>query len=329
MPGPHGILQRFPVVQESSPDPAIMKVGRSYFLYTTNDFGMNIPKRTSRDLIHWTWASDAMPQRPSWAQKDTIWAPHAVQTGDHFTLFFAARQYNGKMAVGYAVSKSPDGPFTSQGVANEGLLVTHPNPNVTIDPDVLLDDDGRMYLYWGSANGDARADVLGIRGQEIRIAADGRSIERLGAWSTVKPKIGPGNARPPWLPQDRLNVEAPWVMKRNGWYYMFYSDGVYDGTTPQSEYALNVVRSRSPLDFHSPQALAASRRVVSGTPAYRGPGHPTVTPEPDGEHYALAYHAWVGGINRGQRETMIDRIEWRDDWPFVTLGADPSARASR
>ena len=64
-----------------------------------------------------------------------LYAPDVVQKGDTFYLY-AAECCGGRVMV--ASSKNPAGPFTD------------PKPTkLGFDPGVLVDDDGRVYAYWG------------------------------------------------------------------------------------------------------------------------------------------------------------------------------------
>lgn len=64
-----------------------------------------------------------------------LYAPDVVQKGDTFYLY-AAEQCGNRVMV--AKSKNPAGPFTDPVETKLGF-----------DPGVLVDDDGRVYAYWG------------------------------------------------------------------------------------------------------------------------------------------------------------------------------------
>ena len=64
-----------------------------------------------------------------------LYAPDVVQKGDTFYMYAAERRGSVIMA---ATSKTPWGPFTNPVKTDLGF-----------DPGVLVDDDGRVYAYWG------------------------------------------------------------------------------------------------------------------------------------------------------------------------------------
>ena len=83
------------------------------------------------DLTDWTYHGVCYTA----ADNSVLYAPDVVQKGDTFYLY-AAEQCGGRIVV--ASSKNPAGPFTD------------PKPTkLGFDPGVLVDDDGRVYAYWG------------------------------------------------------------------------------------------------------------------------------------------------------------------------------------
>lgn len=81
-----------------------------------------------------------------------LYAPDVVQVGDTFYMFVAENR-GGKISV--ATSKNPAGPFTDPMDAKIGF-----------DPGVLVDDDGRIYAFWGfcGANaGELEPDMLSVK----------------------------------------------------------------------------------------------------------------------------------------------------------------------
>lgn len=289
-----------PTLPNNAPDPAVMRADDGiYYAYTTNSDGKNLPVMKSRDMVTWEPAGDALPAKPAWVDKD-IWAPQTVKTGDHYTMFFSGRGQDGKMRIGYATSPKPEGPFQDRGV-----LLESDNPGFTIDPNILQ-DGGKTYIYWGSADGNKAAGVGGIKGQEIAIKPDG-SIDKLGQPQEVKPKLA----------DDRKLVEAPWVVKKGNEYFMFYSDGHFTGEGG-NDYSLKVSKSTSPMG-----PFTEARTVIKGGNGFSNPGHGSIATDDAGNDFAV-YHAYQGGTD-GPRRMMMDKIEWKDGWPTVAGGVPSSA----
>jgi len=83
------------------------------------------------DLTDWTYHGVIYES----SDGSLLFAPDVVQKGDTFYLYAAEQRGS---AVYVATSKSPTGPFTNPVKTEIGF-----------DPGVLVDDDGRAYVYWG------------------------------------------------------------------------------------------------------------------------------------------------------------------------------------
>src|SRR4051794_13266735 len=57
-----------PVINRDFPDPDVLKVGDTYYAYSTNAASINIQEAHSTDLVHWTIGHDALPALPKWAE---------------------------------------------------------------------------------------------------------------------------------------------------------------------------------------------------------------------------------------------------------------------
>ena len=83
------------------------------------------------DLIQWTYHGVCYRA----ADDSILFAPDVVQKGDTFYLY-AAEDHGSRIVV--ASSKNPAGPFENPKLTQLGF-----------DPGVLVDDDGRVYAFWG------------------------------------------------------------------------------------------------------------------------------------------------------------------------------------
>ena len=113
-------------------------------------------------------------------------------------------------------------------------------------------------------------------------------------------------------------VEAPWIVLRDGTYYLFYSGNVYD-----SRYRTGVARASSitgPYEKHGAPILANNGTWV-------GPGHGSVVTAADLDYFV--FHAWrnngSGGNAAGGRHVLVQRIDWVDGWPRIGNGTPSTA----
>lgn len=168
-----------------------------------------------------------------------MWAPDAAYKNDTYYLFFPARDKEGIFRLGVATSKNPAGPFDPQPNYIEGSF--------SIDPAVLVDDDGSSYIYFGGlwggqlekwqtgkfvadAEGPA-ADAPAIGPRVAKLSEDMLSFEEAPEEIVILDENGnPITAGD----EERRYFEGPWMHKYNGKYYLSYSTG----TTHYLAYAI-------------------------------------------------------------------------------------------
>ena len=313
-----------PVLDADFPDPAvILAPDGHYYAYATQTLRegtwINIQVARSADLVHWDFLGDAMPQKPDWAREtQDLWAPFVVQDGDRYLMYFSAthdacHDPERGHCLAVATSDSPTGPFVDMGVPLLlGVGFEYIDPMVFVDP-----DSGKWLLYWGSGFHPIRVQELG----------DDRMSFAPGSEATNL--IWPN---PDGFP--RL-VEAAWVIRHDDFYYLFYSGDNCCG--PDAEYGVMVARSRCPTGPF--ETLEEARGVPHSLMLFKSarwlaPGHNSIVTDKAGDTWII-YHAI--DVNRprqrqedeinSRRIMLIDKIQWRDGWPFVGTPSDESQSA--
>ncbi len=159
-----------------------------------------------------------------------MWAPDAVYVNGKYYLVFPAKDKDDIFRIGVAESDSPTGPFTPQENYIQG--------SYSIDPAVLLDDDGRIYCYYGGLwGGQLEMWQSGIfNPDEKRPSGDDKALGPMFAefskdmksfittpkhLTILDEKGEPLKASD----EDRRYFEGPWMHKFNGRYYLSYSTG--------------------------------------------------------------------------------------------------------
>jgi len=275
-----------PVYDHDAPDPTVVRAADGlYYAYTTQAADKRIPILKSKDLVHWQLVGDVFAELPTWATHD-FWAPHILMRGGKYYLYYAARHKDtGAHTIGVAVADKPEGPFKDKG----SPLVPYNNP-ATIDPFVLEDGD-KLYLYWGS-------DRVPLLIQEL--SADGMSVV-----GDPAPVLSPSTG---FEGYEDL-VEGPWVIKREGYYYLFYSG---DDCCDEPHYAVPGARSTSP---EGPFEKYPGNPVLVAGERWNGPGHNAVIQDEAGDWWLL-YHAFDRQKPEKGRVMLLDRITWgQDGWP--------------
>ena len=118
-------------------------------------------------------------------------------------------------------------------------------------------------------------------------------------------------------------LEGPWMINRDGYYYMFYSGDNCCGD--KAHYAVLVARSETPEGPFTPISEVTGQKnnaVLVESGCWTAPGHNAVVMD-DEENYWMLYHAInrakkapVGEDKYTNRELLLDRIEWTDEgWP--------------
>ncbi|NMO13782.1 family 43 glycosylhydrolase [Pyxidicoccus fallax] len=287
-----------PVVPTDCADPGVIHDGTQYVAACTSGGAANaFPLRTSRDLVNWTSAGVIFPSasKPTWATGD-FWAPEIHKVGTRYIAYYTARHTNGKLSIGAATSASALGPFTDL-----GRPLVHDTGMGMIDATFFKDTAGTPYLVW-KADGNAVGQQTPIYGQQL--SADGLSL--VGTRRTlITNNLG-------W---EGGVVEAPWVVARGGYYYLFYSGNAYYNNT----YAVGVARATSPLGPYT--KLSAPILKTGG--GWTGPGHNSVVTGPGGDTY-MVYHAWNSAHTA--RVMLVDAITWPNGWPAVPEGPSNGSR---
>jgi arabinan endo-1,5-alpha-L-arabinosidase len=320
-----------PVLDSDFPDPAVLKAPHGfYYAYGTQGGGgegamRNVQVARSRDLVTWQLVGDALPQKPGWASKtQDFWAPHVHRTGNGYYLYYSAKpdaaltdQSRG-LCLAVATADRPEGPFRDIGRP----LQCGPS-FVNIDP-FAYDDPatGKRLLYWGSGFGPIKVQELAP--DRISFANGSVPIDLI---QPVKSE-DPGE-------YQRL-IEGAWVIRRGGYYYLFYSGDNCCG--PKAHYAVLVARSRSatgPFETLAQATGAASSVILERKDMWVAPGHNAIVEDAAGNDWIL-YHAVDSRRPRSKatddvntrRIMLLDRIVWKDGWPQVA-GNGPSTGPQR
>jgi arabinan endo-1,5-alpha-L-arabinosidase len=304
-----------PVLDADFPDPAVIRAGDGYYYaYATqtqrDGEWLNIQVARSEDLIHWQVLGEAMHEKPGWAcGTQDFWAPFVLYDGTRYLMYYSATpdvcdvpERGHCLAI--AVSKSPEGPFADVGMPLLlGLGFEYIDPMVLDDPVT-----GKHYLYWGS--GFQPIKVQELSPDRMAFATGSEPVDLI--W----PDRNGGFPR---------LVEASWVIHHEGFYYLFYSGDNCCG--PDAEYGVMVARSTSPLGPF--ETLEEARGVPHSLMLFKSerwlaPGHNSIVLDKAGQHW-IVYHAIDVNKPRQRQEDeinsrrvlLIDRIQWRNGWPFV------------
>jgi hypothetical protein len=285
-----------------SADPAPVVVGETLYILAgrdeappnRNDFIMNEWQIfATKDVESHIWQHYPGIARPetvfAWSKAGHAYAGQIVQGPDGRFYLYAPvqegeREHRDPFVIGVAVSDSPLGPWKDAHLSGPIVSQSLPEPNniQNIDPTAMVDNDGRVYLYWGTFGE--------LRGVEL----DRDMVTPKGPVVTVRSLTG--------------FFEAAWLFRRSDTYYMVYADnqaGPNSPCTPARYHAcIAYGTANSPLGPWSYQGVILD--PVSSTTS-----HPGVI-KFKGQSYLIYHTADAKGGGHFRRSVAIDRIEWDD-----------------
>ncbi|MBC6605409.1 family 43 glycosylhydrolase [Hymenobacter sp. BT188] len=226
-------------------DPVITLYKGDYYLFSTNQWGY----WHSKDLYSWKFVSRSF-LKPHHKVYDDLCAPAVFVMGDTLLVFGSTHEKNFPIWM----STNPK--------VNEWKEAVEPFQIGAWDPAFFLDDDGKLYLYWGSSN------EFPLYGQQI----NRKTFQPIGQ---PKEMFGLNDERFGWqrfgeyLDNTFLDpfMEGAWMNKHNGKYYLQYGAP----GTEFSGYADGVQVSDKPLGPFTPQPHNPFAYKLGGFA--RGAGH--------------------------------------------------------
>lgn len=243
----------------------------------------------------------------AWAG-DQMWAPDVVYKNGKYYLVFPARDKEGNFRLGIASADHPAGPFTAEKNYIAGSF--------SIDPAAFMDDDGKVYVYfgglWGGQLEKYKTGTFDPEGKEpgpneaavlprcAVMSEDMLSFATAPAGVEIRDEHGR-----PLLASDeeRRYFEGPWMHKYKGKYYLSYSTG----TTHYIAYATG----------DSPMGPFTYRgRIME--PVIGWTTHHSII-EFEGKWY-LFYHdcEYSGGINH-RRTVKFTELHYNEDGTIETI----------
>ena len=247
-------------------DPVMAYEDGTYYLFAT---GHGIQQMTSRDCKTWTVSPQpVMTVIPQWTRDSVpgftnhVWAPDIIRWHDRWWLAYSCSTFgkNGS-AIGLLSSSSLKSPIWN----DEGCIVTsreqRDNWNA-IDPNFIIDEDDQPWLVWGSFWDGiqmARLDTTMhlAKGEIPRTIARRYSPKDLNRMPNPTSQYAGTNA-----------IEAPFIMKHGGYYYLFVSWD-YCCMGSKSTYRVVVGRSKT-VDGPYVDRDGEDMREGGGTPVIAG-----------------------------------------------------------
>ena len=295
-------------------DPVMTKAGDTYYVFST---GPGITYYESKDMENWTLTGRVFPDEPSWAKRISpsfdghLWAPDIYQKNGKFYLYYSVSAFGkNTSAIGVTVNESldpqsPDYKWIDYGIVVES--VPHRDHWNAIDPAIVEDDDGNAWMSFGSF-----WDGLKL----VKLDDDLVRLAEPQEWYSIASRPG-SNVADSADPGEGA-IEAPYIFKQNGYYYLFVSfDKCCRGM--DSTYNVRVGRSKSVtgpyLDRDGKSLMeGGGTMVIEGNDDWVALGHNAAYTF-DGKDY-LVLHAYETADNALQKLRILP-MSWDNDWPVV------------
>ncbi|MCF8346886.1 MAG: family 43 glycosylhydrolase [Bacteroidales bacterium] len=330
-----------PVYSKQFSDMDILWIDSQYYAFGTEVEWLisggfwDVPVLKSNDLVNWQKITTLFAgQKPDWYSEQVenydgnmarvgVWASGVLYKNEHVYVAYSVSAWGDpNPAIGLLVAADPEGPYYDQGKLFDSEESGVKNG---IDPCFFTEDDGSVFMAWGSFNGIYIAPVIFEAGNV------GDTIQNVHVQLENKYRIA------------GTSYEAPYLLKKGDVYYLFLSAGtccegvnstysivvgksnqLYGDYIDRQGNSLNTSEQANIANPYQVNAgnLPAGEVVVESGGAWTGPGHNAVTVDHAG-NYFLIYHAielddpkTSNGLTL--KKFVIDILEWDEDgFPHV------------
>jgi len=289
------------------------KHGDTYYLFAT---GRGIAVWSSTDLTKWKREPPVFKTPPEWTVatvptfRGHFWAPDISYFDGQYYLYYSVSAFGKNTScIGLATNVTLDPTDPRFEWVDRGKIIQS-YPGVTnwnaIDPNIVEDDRGVAYMSFGSFWGGLK--IVQLASDRTSVVGDTLQL------ATLASRVGEDAKH-----RGPNPIEAPFIFKRNGYYYLFASVD-YCCRGVESTYKMIVGRSPKVTgpyvdDKGVPLARGGGKLLLVGDSRWHGVGHNSVYTF-DGVDY-LIFHGYDADDN-GKSKLRIEKIKWNGrGWPSV------------
>ena len=297
-------------------DPVMAKEGDTYYVFST---GPGITFYSSTNMKDWKPEGRVFKEQPAWAKRAAptfdghIWAPDVQFHNGKYYLYYSVSGF-GKNASGIGVTvnktlnpRSPDYRWEDKGMVLQSVPVR--DDWNAIDPNIVEDGKGGAWMSFGSF-------WSGLKLVKLNDAWTGLAEPQ--EWHAIASRTANVDA-PAGIDAGRGEIEAPFIFKKNGYYYLFASFGL---CCRKGDSTYNVVIGRSTsvtgpyVDKKGIDMMkGGGSLVIAGDKDWKGLGHNSAYTM-DGKDY-LVLHAYETADNYLQKLKIME-MKWdANGWPTV------------
>lgn len=298
-------------------DPVMAYEDSVYYLYTT---GYGVGCYSSRDLKNWHVEKPCMEALPGWLTQVQpfagmhLWAPDVIYYGGEWHLFYSSSAFaKNTSLIGHLTTPTLNPKDKEFGWKDRGMIIQSvPNRDNwnAIDPNIFLDEEGEPWMVFGSFWGGLKM---------VKMSKDLSAISQPEEWKTASAR--PRSFSYPSEDPGDGAVEAPFVTKYGGYYYLFVSID-YCCRGAESTYKVVVGRSETATgpyidkDGKQMQFDGGTLVIEGDKKRYSAVGHCSVYNDmPVGPIFVS--HAY--DMENGTPKLLIKKITWADGWPILDM----------
>ena len=241
-------------------DPFIVQSEEFYYMYATSFDVEGFKVWKSENMEEWIDLGVCLDLTDSWAHED-YWAPEVIYHNGKYIMHYTSRRKSDEsLRLGVAVSESPEGPFED---VHNGPMFDF--GYAAIDGHVFIDEDGKPYFYY-SKDCSENYVAENVRASEICVCE--LSDDLLNVTSEPITLFGPSEDYDSIMVGDQMWNEGPYILKKDGIYYMTYSANFY----ASNDYCICVAKAKNPLGPFK-KGNAPIMKCGNAGEDFAGPGH--------------------------------------------------------
>ena len=310
------VLNNFHLTGATTPvrDPSVIRQNNTYYLFSTDAGGGisgHLPIRCSTDKINWQLCGAVFGQIPAWVQTQVpgiggLWAPDISYFNGLYHLYYAGSIFaTNTSVIGLATNTTLDSSDAAYQWVDQGEVLGSSSIDDfnAIDPNILVDTDGSVWMTYGSY-------WTGIKQQQI----DPTTGKLPAANSTVY-----SLATRPGVQFDP--IEGTSLVHKGNYYYLFASfDDCCNANPYLDTYRIMVGRGNSPngpfADMNgTPMMQGGGTQLLGGNGVtWNAPGGETVYLDPQGGDL-ITFHALH--LPDGAAFVFVNSLSWPNGWPQI------------
>ena len=285
-----------PLIWADVPDPSVIRVdgadGRPvyYMSSTTMHLSPGVPIMRSHDLLHWEIVNYVYDQL---ADSDQLSLRNGENAYGQGSWASSLRYNNGLyylVTFSYTTGKTH---IFKTANPEKGPWAEVTLDRVYHDPSLLFDNDGRVYLVYGSGD-------IGV----VELTAEVDAVKEGGLNQVIIPGAGRIAGTSFYVPAEGAHIH-----KVNGRYYIFLITWPREGCGPYAMRTQLVYRADRITGPYEGRVILREAGIAQGG----------LVDTPDGQWYAMLFqdHGAVGRI------PYLLPVVWEDGWPVLLTTSSP------